>query len=144
MELTAATLSCPELLTTLGELEVQCRRLPVAGHVLINQLATQATAANVSGSLGQALADRLRIIKTEADRRVADAAELGPRCALTGEPLTPLLAATAAAQHCTTRRNTGGHTEWIALKHLEFGRPRTNCMHHPKRHLETGDDAEDG
>ncbi|MFV8318439.1 HNH endonuclease signature motif containing protein [Mycobacterium sp. 23] len=98
LELTAETLSCPELLTTLGELEVQCRRLPVAGNVLINQLASQATPADLGGTLGHALADRLRVVKDEADRRIADAADLGPRRALTGEPLAPLLPATAAAQ----------------------------------------------
>ncbi|MFQ2880001.1 DUF222 domain-containing protein, partial [Mycobacterium sp. MS3] len=86
------------LITTLGELEVQCRRIPVASNVLINQLAAQATAAELGGTLGQALADRLRIVKNDADRRIADAAELGPRRALTGEPLPPLLPATAAAQ----------------------------------------------
>lgn len=98
LELTAETLSCPELLTTLGELEVQCRRLPVAGNVLINQLASQAAPADLGGTLGHALADRLRVVKDEADRRIADAADLGPRRALTGEPLAPLLPATAAAQ----------------------------------------------
>ncbi|MDP7737664.1 HNH endonuclease signature motif containing protein [Mycobacterium paragordonae] len=98
LELTADTMTSPELLTTLGELEVQCRRLPVAGNVLINQLASQATPADLGGTLGQALADRLRVVKDEADRRIADAADLGPRRALTGQPLAPLLPATAAAQ----------------------------------------------
>ncbi|MDP7705797.1 HNH endonuclease signature motif containing protein [Mycobacterium sp. TY815] len=98
LDLTADGLTSPELITTLGELEVQCRRIPVASNVLINQLAAQATAAELGGTLGQALADRLRIVKNDADRRIADAAELGPRRALTGEPLPPLLPATAAAQ----------------------------------------------
>lgn len=98
LELTADSPTSPELMTTLGELEVQCRRLPVAGHVLINQLATQATAAELGGTLSRALADRLRIVKAEADRRIAEAANLGPRRALTGQPLGPLLPVTAAAQ----------------------------------------------
>ncbi|WP_156297868.1 HNH endonuclease signature motif containing protein [Mycobacterium paragordonae] len=98
LELTADSLTVPELMTTVGELEVQCRRLPVAGHVLINQLATQATPAELGGTLGQALANRLRIVKADADRRIAEAADLGPRRALTGQPLAPLLPATAAAQ----------------------------------------------
>ncbi|MCA2246151.1 DUF222 domain-containing protein, partial [Mycobacterium sp. WUMAC-067] len=34
----------------------------------------------------------------EAGRRVTEAADLGPRHGLTGEPLPPVLAATAAAQ----------------------------------------------
>jgi hypothetical protein len=41
---------------------------------------------------------RWRITATEAHRRLAEAAELGPRRALTGEPLPPVLAVTAAAQ----------------------------------------------
>lgn len=98
LELTADALTSHELMATLGELEVECRRIPVAGHVLINQLATQASPAELGGTLGQALADRLRIVKGDADRRIADAADLGPRRALTGEPLAPLLPATVAAQ----------------------------------------------
>ncbi|WP_231975411.1 DUF222 domain-containing protein, partial [Mycobacterium sp. E1715] len=45
-----------------------------------------------------ALADRLRITKAEAARRIAEAADLGERRALTGEPLAPKLTATAAGQ----------------------------------------------
>jgi hypothetical protein len=41
---------------------------------------------------------RWRITATEAHRRLAEAAELGPRRALTGDPLPPVLAVTAAAQ----------------------------------------------
>ena len=44
------------------------------------------------------LADRLRISRTEAARRIQEAADLGERRALTGEPLAPVLEATAAAQ----------------------------------------------
>ncbi len=45
-----------------------------------------------------ALADRLRITKAEAGRRVEEAADLGERRALTGEPLAPRLSATEEAQ----------------------------------------------
>jgi hypothetical protein len=44
------------------------------------------------------LADRLRITKAEAGRRIAEAEDLGPRRSLTGAPLAALLTATAAAQ----------------------------------------------
>lgn len=98
LELTADSLTSHELLTTLGELEVQDRRIPAVSNVLINQLAAQATPAELGGTLGQALADRLRILKGDADRRIADAGELGGRRALTGEPLAPVLPATGAAQ----------------------------------------------
>ncbi|WP_044097385.1 DUF222 domain-containing protein, partial [Mycobacterium canetti] len=52
----------------------------------------------LGGTLCCALANRLRITKPEAARRIADAADLGPRRALTGEPLAPQLTATATAQ----------------------------------------------
>ena len=52
----------------------------------------------MGGKLSWALADRLHITRGEAGRRIADAADLGPRRALTGEPLEPLLPATAAVQ----------------------------------------------
>ena len=48
--------------------------------------------------LPAALADRLRITRKQARQRIAEAAELGPRRALTGQPLPPLLTATAKAQ----------------------------------------------
>jgi hypothetical protein len=92
-------LTTPERLRLLERLEQETRRLPVPGHALINQLVQQATPAELGGKLSHVLADRLRITRGEANRRVAQAADLGPRHALSGEPLTPRLAATAAAQH---------------------------------------------
>jgi Domain of unknown function (DUF222) len=44
------------------------------------------------------LAARLHITRGEAARRVAEAADLGERRALTGEPVAPLMTATAEAQ----------------------------------------------
>jgi hypothetical protein len=60
---------------------------------------------------------RWRISPTEASRRLAEAAELGPRRTLTGEPLDPVLACTAIAQghglingeHVTVVRETMAH-----------------------------------
>ena len=54
---------------------------------------------------------RWRISTTEAHRRLTEAALLGPRRALTGEPLPPLLPATAAAQ--SLGRINGEHVEVI-------------------------------
>ena len=71
---------------------------PQSGHALINQLAEQADQTELGGKLAQALANRLRISRAEASRRIHEAADLGQRRALTGEPLPPVLAATAAAQ----------------------------------------------
>ena len=87
-----------ECLALLERCERVRRRLPVPEHQLINHLARQASIEELGGKLDHALADRLRISRTQAARRVKEAADLGPRHGLTGEPLPPLLAATAAAQ----------------------------------------------
>jgi hypothetical protein len=97
-ELSFDALTTPERLRILEHLEKLSRRLPVPGHTLINQLAGQATPEELGGKLSHVLADRLRITRGEANRRIAEAADLGPRRAFTGEPLPPLLPATAAAQ----------------------------------------------
>ncbi len=91
-------LSTPERLNFLERLEVVARQVPVPGHVLINQLAEQAGEEELGNRLPRALADRLRITRSEATRRVAEAADLGERRALTGEVLPPQLTATAQAQ----------------------------------------------
>lgn len=92
------SLTAPERLALLEGLERQTRRLRVPGHQLINQLVEQSTAEEVGGRVSRVLADRLRITRAEAGRRVAEAADLGPRHALSGQPLAPLLTATAAAE----------------------------------------------
>lgn len=101
-ELSFDTLTTPERLTLLERLEQQTRRVPVACHELINELRRQTTPTEIGGKLSHVLADRLRITRAEATRRINDAADLGQRCALTGEPLPPLLAATAATQRAGT------------------------------------------
>jgi hypothetical protein len=65
---------------------------------VINSLDRQATPAELGGNLAHAIAEWTLISRAEASRRVKEAADLGPRHALTGEPLAPVLAATAAAQ----------------------------------------------
>ena len=52
----------------------------------------------MGGKLAAALANRLRISRAEASRRIHEAADLGARRAFNGEPLEPLLPATAEAQ----------------------------------------------
>jgi hypothetical protein len=91
-------LTTPERLQVLEQLETAARRLRAPQHGLINQLDAEATPVELGGSLGCAVADRLRITKAEAARRIAEAADLGERRALTGEPLGPQLPATATAQ----------------------------------------------
>jgi Domain of unknown function (DUF222) len=91
-------LTTPECLAMLERLERETRRLPVPGHALINQLSRQASETELGGKLGHALANRLRITRGEAGRRIREAEDLGPRQSITGEPLPPRLEATAAAQ----------------------------------------------
>jgi hypothetical protein len=91
-------LTAPECLAMLERLERETRRLPVPGHALINQLRRQAGEVELGGKLGHALANRLRISRSEAGRRIREAEDLGPRQSITGEPLPPKLEATAAEQ----------------------------------------------
>ena len=91
-------LTTPERLHILQRIETVTRRLPVPGHALINGLARQAAPIELGGNLAHALTDRLHVTRTEANRRIADAADLGTRHDLTGQPLPPQRAATAAAQ----------------------------------------------
>jgi hypothetical protein len=97
-KLTFDVLTTPERLRALEHLERMTRQLRAPQHELINQLDAQAGEEELGGKLRSALADRLRITKAEAGRRIDEAADLGERRALTGEPLAPQLAATAAAQ----------------------------------------------
>ncbi|KLO33313.1 HNH endonuclease signature motif containing protein [Mycobacterium haemophilum] len=91
-------LTTPERLALLQRCETARRQLPAVEHGLINQIAEQSDSEQLGGTLPAALADRLHITRGEASRRVAEAADLGPRRALTGQPLPPLLTATATAQ----------------------------------------------
>ncbi|WP_310766887.1 HNH endonuclease signature motif containing protein [Mycobacterium sp. Z3061] len=91
-------LTTPEFLRGMERLEKVHRRMRTPQHTLINHLKTQATEEELGGKLPAALAERLRITKAEANRRIAEAEDLGQRRALTGEPLAPTLSATAQAQ----------------------------------------------
>jgi hypothetical protein len=91
-------LTTPERLALLERCERVRRRLPAIEHPLINQLARQATPEELGGKLSHAMAEWTLSTRSEAGRRIREAADLGQRCGLTGEPLAPMLAATAAAQ----------------------------------------------
>ncbi|OBF07597.1 hypothetical protein A5730_12235 [Mycobacterium sp. ACS4054] len=97
-ELSFDVLTTPERLRVLERVESVARQLRTPQHALINQLDAQGSAEELGGSLPTGLADRLRITKAEAARRIGEARELGQRRALTGEPLPPKLSATAAGQ----------------------------------------------
>ncbi|GFG96097.1 HNH endonuclease signature motif containing protein [Mycobacterium timonense] len=91
-------LSIQQQLTVLERCEKLRRRLPAIEHPLLNSLVRQAPTQELGAALPQALADRILIRRTEASRRIKEARDLGPRHGLTGEPIPPVLAATAAAQ----------------------------------------------
>src|ERR1700744_3541267 len=98
LDLRFDVLTTPERLAVLGRFEVLRRQQPAVEHPLINQLRAQADPTELGGTLAPALANRLRISRAEAARRVHEAPDLGERTALTGERLAPVLEATAAAQ----------------------------------------------
>jgi hypothetical protein len=93
------TLTHPELLQALGELEALTRQLPTISHRILGRLEREATPKELGAkSLKALLVERLRISGTEAKRRLDEAADLGPRAAMTGEPLAPVFPKTAAGQ----------------------------------------------
>ena len=98
LDLRCDALTTPERLAVLERCERIRRWLPAVEHPVINQLSEQADATELGGKLAPALANRLRITRAEASRRIHEAADLGERTALNGEPLEPLLPATAQAQ----------------------------------------------
>ena len=93
------TLTHTDLLELQHRREVVVRSLPAVDHQIISRLAAEADPKALGGtSLADVFSTRLRISKQDARQRIKQAELLGPRQALTGEPLTPTLANTAAAQ----------------------------------------------
>src|SRR4051794_18473797 len=91
-------LAATELASVLKAVEVQRRRLEAVDQRLL----AAASSAGVAAAFGQAgvadvLTSLLRIDPREARARVSRAGDLGPRRALSGEPLEPLLPVAAAA-----------------------------------------------
>jgi hypothetical protein len=92
-------LSAADVVAVLARLESVSRRQPVVGHRLLGKLVRDGSARELGAkSVTEVLTTALRISPTDANRRLKDAAELGARTALTGEPLPPLLPHVAAGQ----------------------------------------------
>ena len=73
--------------------------IPAPTHRMLARLHTEATPIEMGAtSMAAVLSERWRISSGEAHRRLERGAQLGPRRTLSGEPLAPVLAATAAAQ----------------------------------------------
>jgi Domain of unknown function (DUF222) len=104
-ELSLDALTHTELLDLQHRREVVTRSLPAVDHQIINRLADEADPKALGGtSLADVMATKLRITKHEANRRIKRGQLLGPRRAMTGEPLSPTLPNVATAQ---ARREIG-------------------------------------
>lgn len=96
--LPAERLTQAQTTAVLDEMQVLRCQLPSHDHRLLAHLQAETTAKEMGAkSWSQVLATRWRITTSEAGRRLADAALLGPRRSLTGEEMAPVLPATAAA-----------------------------------------------
>ena len=92
-------LPCKELVAGMDELEALSCQLPTQSHRMLARLQVETTPKSMGAKTWKdVLANRWRISTGEANRRLAEAAELGPRRALIGQALAPILPATAAAQ----------------------------------------------
>ena len=93
------SLSLAAVLDVGDELEALACQLPTQSHRMLARLQTETTPKAMGAkSWKEVLAIRWRISTGEAHRRLTQAALLGPSQTLTGQPLPPLLPATAAAQ----------------------------------------------
>ncbi|MEW5809908.1 MAG: HNH endonuclease signature motif containing protein [Actinomycetota bacterium] len=88
-----------ELVALLSEMTTVVRSVPALEHQILARLTTETEPRRLGeASWKKVLTTALRVSDREAKRRLADAAVLGPRHALSGEPLAPRWEATAAAQ----------------------------------------------
>jgi hypothetical protein len=96
-------LSGPEALSVKDRLETAYRRQAAVHHRLTHHLTSQASPVELGAkSWTEVLSNRLRIGRGEARRRLDEAEDLGPRTAMTGERLQPVLPTVAAAQAAGT------------------------------------------
>jgi hypothetical protein len=92
-------LTHPELLDVLARLESHTWRTPAVRQRLIARLHAEVSPVELGAtSIAAAIAERLRLSRSDARRRIGDAEHLGPRRTLSGEPLQPKLTKTATAQ----------------------------------------------
>ena len=76
--------------------EQVARRQSAVGHEIVARMVDEETPASAGISVREMMVNALRISRADAARRIADAQQLGPRRAFTGEPLPPKLPTTAA------------------------------------------------
>src|SRR5690349_132586 len=88
-----------ELLAVQQRREAITRAQPVFDHKVYQKLSTENTPTALGASnLTKALAQRLRISESDAQRRLDDAARFGPRTTITGQPLQPTMPTVARGQ----------------------------------------------
>jgi hypothetical protein len=93
-----SALSSTELTSLVSALEAERRRLEAVDQRLVAELAERGVAGEYGRtSTGDLLVTLLRVSPAEAKARVARARDLGPRHALVGTPLPPLLPIVSAA-----------------------------------------------
>ncbi|MEV0668796.1 DUF222 domain-containing protein [Mycobacterium sp. NPDC050441] len=94
-----ASLSRADLIAVLDEYETLTCQVPSLWHRMLAQLQADTTPQEMGAkSWNEVLRVRWRLSTPEAGRRLGEAAELGPRRALTGQPLPPVLPVVTAAQ----------------------------------------------
>ena len=99
IDLDLSTLDGDELLALLRAVEAQRCRLAFVDHAAIVEVNARGLAFHAGcASTAGLLRSMLRLRPGEAKARVAAAADLGPRQAVSGEPLPPLFEQVAAAQ----------------------------------------------
>lgn len=92
-------LGAGQTLDVLDRLETHRRAQPATENALLVHLQSQAIAKDLGAKSWRAvLSQRLGISGSDAGRRLAEADQLGPRRAVTGESLEPQLPGTAEAQ----------------------------------------------
>lgn len=88
-----------ELLAVMDDYELLTCQLPSQTHRMLAALQAESTAKELGAkSWNEVLRTRWRLSTGEAGRRLGEAAALGPRRCVTGQPLAPVLAAVSAAQ----------------------------------------------
>ena len=93
------TLATTELVGVLDELETLTCQMPSQSHRMLARLQTETSATQMGAKTWRDfLSVRWRISPTEANRRLDEARLLAPRRTLTGEPLEPVLPATALVE----------------------------------------------
>ncbi|MGB3356755.1 MAG: HNH endonuclease signature motif containing protein [Mycobacterium sp.] len=105
-----------ELVGLLAEVTTIARSIPALEHRVLSRLVAETEPHRLGeSSWPKVLTTALRVSSKDAKRRLREAAVLGPRRSLTGQPLAPVWEATAAAQ---ARGSIGAeHVEIIAGFH---------------------------